>query len=336
MSTRSRHRKSKFVIYLEYALFYSVYRLVRMMPLGCAYALVCGIMRLVFVLDRRHSRRTVDNILHAGMAATAAEALTLARSAYRESGRMLVEMAKEDQLFRQDEFRAAGPEATLDYVLPERNPDHFDGLILISAHYGNWELAGGAISGLVGRKVTSLVRGFSNPLIGELFMRHRAKPSHCPVDKSKGIRALLNALERKEIAAVLIDQHACTGEGVECEFFGHPARVHMTPALLHLKTGVPIMPELTTRLPGENFRFEMTAGELIRYTPTGDKAKDVATVTQMCISALEKLIRRHPEQWLWGTRHWLDRDRKYSAEYADWRPRYPVAPGTGKPERVSA
>lgn len=82
------------------------------------------------------------------------------------------------------------------------------------------------------------------------------------------------------------------------------------------------MPELLTRLPGEDFSFEMCAGELIRYTPTGDKAHDVAVVTQMCISALEKLIRQHPEQWLWCTRHWLDRERGSAAEYADWHPKY--------------
>ena len=249
---------------------------------------------------------------------------------------MLVEMAKEDQLFRQEEFHASAPEATLDYVLPERNPDGFKGLILVSAHYGNWELAGGAISRLIGRNMTSLGRAFSNPLIGELFMRHRATPTHRPVDKRRGMRPLLRALERHEIATVLIDQHASTGEGVECEFFGHPARVHMTPALLHLRTGVPIMPEVTTRLPGENFRFEMTAGELIRYTPTGNRERDVEIVTQMCISALEKLIRQHPEQWLWGTRHWLDRDRKYSAEYAGWRPKYAPGSAEKKPDGLSA
>ncbi|MBR0407598.1 MAG: hypothetical protein IJI53_06150, partial [Clostridia bacterium] len=72
------------------------------------------------------------------------------------------------------------------------------------------------------------------------------------------------------------------------------------------------------QVPGEEFRFAMTAGELIRYTPTGDKARDVYAVTQMCISALEELIRRHPEQWLWAPRHWLDINRGHDAEYANW------------------
>ena len=80
------------------------------------------------------------------------------------------------------------------------------------------------------------------------------------------------------------------------------------------------MPEVTTRLPGGDFRFAMTAGELIRYTPTGDRDRDVKVVTQMCISALEELIRRRPDQWLWAPRHWLDINRGHDAEYADWKP----------------
>ena len=166
------------------------------------------------------------------------------------------------------------------------------------------------------------MRHFSNPRVGELILNNRRAPNHILADKRRGVRPLLKALNNREIATMLIDQHASSKEGVECEFFGHPARVHMTPALLHLRTGIPILPELNTRLPGDDFRFEMTCGELIRYTPTGDKERDVALLTQQCISALEELIRRHPEQWLWAPRHWLDINRSCAAEYANWKPRF--------------
>ena len=83
------------------------------------------------------------------------------------------------------------------------------------------------------------------------------------------------------------------------------------------------MPELTFRT-GDNFNFDLRVGKLIRYTPTGDKEKDVQAVTQMCISALEKLIREDPIQWLWAPRHWLDINRRQAPLYKDWKP--PVQP----------
>ena len=322
----SRHKKpkSKFRILWEYALFSLMYHILRALPLKWGYRFSAWLMHMFFRLEKTHSVRSVQHILHSGIVGSAAEAEQLARRAYVESGKLIVEVAKSDLLFRQETFIADAPESTLDYVLSERNPDHFDGLIMVTAHFGNWEIAGGAMSNLMGRRITSLMRHFSNPLIGKLILRHRAAPLVTLADKRLGVRPLLKALNNREIAAVLIDQHAAGREGVVCEFFGHPARVHMTPALLHLKTGIPIMPEVTTRLPGEDFRFAMTAGELIRYTPTGDKARDVYMVTQMCISAIEELIRRHPEQWLWAPRHWLDLNRGHDAEYADWKPPYSV------------
>ena len=314
-----KESRTAFRINLEYALFGVLYKWVRGMSLHQGYALARTLMRVLYYLDPLHSRRTVRHILHAGMAKTRAEAVALAKRSLEESGKMIVEVAKCDQLFKQENFTVNASEKTREYLFGK----DFQGMIMVTAHYGNWELAGGAIATALNSRMTSLMRHFSNPKIGELFLRTRATKNHILADKRRGVRPLLKALANHEIATMLIDQHASSKEGVECEFFGHPARVHMTPALLHLRTGIPILPEVNTRLPGEDFRFEMTCGELIRYTPTGDKERDVAILTQQCISALEALIRRHPEQWLWAPRHWLDIDRSCAAEYADWKPRYP-------------
>ena len=322
---KQKKPKSKFRIWWEYTLFALMCRIMRILPLKWSYGFSSLLLRLFFHLEKTHSDRSVQHILHAGIVGDDAKAARkLALAAYVESGKLLPEIAKSDLLFRREKFVADAPEATLDYLLAERNPDHFEGVIMVTAHFGNWEIAGSGLTNLTGRRLTTLQRAFSNPKIGDIILRHRAAPMVTLVDKKYGIRPLLRALHRHEIATLLIDQHASHTEGVVCEFFGHPARVHKTPALLHLKTGVPIMPEVTTRLPGGDFRFAMTAGELIRYTPTGDRERDVQIVTQMCISALEELIRRHPEQWWWAPRHWLDINRGHDAEYSDWKPTYRV------------
>ena len=319
MAAADKHGKESrtaFRTNVEYALFSLLYKWVRSLSLRRGYALSKLLMRMLFRIDFLHARRTVSHILHAGVAQDREQAVELAKRSFEESGKLIVEIAKCDQLFKQENFIVNAPEATRKYLLG----GDFKGMIMVTAHYGNWELAGGAIATALNSRMTSLMRHFSNPKIGELFLRTRATANHVLVDKRRGVRPLLKALHNHEIATMLIDQHASGREGVVCEFFGHPARVHMTPALLHLRTGIPILPEVNTRLPGEEFRFEMTCGELIRYTPTGDKRRDVALLTQKCISALEELIRRHPEQWLWAPRHWLDIDRSCAAEYADWKP----------------
>lgn len=317
---KSKHAKSKFRIWWEYTLFALMYRIMRLLPLKWSYGFSSVLLRILFRFDRTHSERSIQHLLHAGVAADEREARELAKRAFVESGKLLPEIAKSDLLYRREKIVADAPEATLDYMLAERNPDHFEGVILVTAHFGNWEISGIALTEFTGRRLTTLQRPFSNPRIGDVILRHRAAPMVTLVDKKFGVRPLLRALHRHEIATILIDQHATKTEGVVCEFFGHPARVHKTPALLHLKTGAPIMPMVVTRLPGGEFRFAITAEELIRYAPTGDRERDVQVVTQMCISALEKLIRRHPEQWWWAPRHWLDINRGHDAEYANWKP----------------
>ena len=151
-------------------------------------------------------------------------------------------------------------------------------------------------------------------------LNHRGGDLHDLVDKHEGIRPILRAAAAGRNITMLIDQHAAGAEGVDCEFFGHPARIHMTPALLHLKTGIPILPEITRRKPGSNFEFELVFGDLIRYKPTGDKQRDIQVVCQMCATALEKLIMEQPEQWLWAPRHWLDINRRQAAQDKDWTP----------------
>ena len=280
-----KETRTAFRINLEYALFCVLYKWVRGLPLHRGYALTRVLMRILYYIDPLHARRTVRHILHSGIAKNRAEAVKLAKRSFEESGKLLVEIVKCDQLFKQENFIVNASEKTREYLFG----DDFRGLIMVTAHYGNWELAGGAIATALHSRMTSLMRHFSNPKVGELIMNNRRAPNHLLADKRRGVRPLLKALYNREIATMLIDQHASSKEGVECEFFGHPARVHMTPALLHLRTGIPILPEVNTRLPGEDFRFEMTCGELIRYTPTGDKERDVALLTQQCISALEEL-----------------------------------------------
>lgn len=316
-----RHQKSRFRINLEFYGFRLLYQLLHRLPLRTAYRTSCALLQLMMCFDRRHHTRTISHLIHAGICADRKEALRFARRSYTEFGKLIVEIVKMDQLYSSDKIHVEGPEATLNYMLPERNPEGPRNVIIVTAHLGNWEVAGTAFSEKNGVHMTSLMRAFSNPRIGEMILAHRASATHTLADKSRGVRPLLRALLNNETATVLIDQHAANREGVVCEFFGHPARVHMTPALLHLKTGVPILPELTVRRPGDNFEFTVVVDDLIRYTPTGDKDHDVKELTQLCISRLEAMIRRYPEQWLWAPRHWLDIDRRNADQYKNWKPK---------------
>jgi KDO2-lipid IV(A) lauroyltransferase len=116
------------------------------------------------------------------------------------------------------------------------------------------------------------------------------------------------ALKKGYSIAIMADQNAGETEGVVVDFFGHPASTHSSPALLHLKTGVPILVLMPRRV-SDDFNFEFILSAPIIHKPTEDKKKDIREITQKFTSEIEKTIRLYPEQWLWAHRRWLDINR---------------------------
>ena len=273
--------------------------------------------RLLFYIDRRHARRTVEHIMYAGVETDPVKARKMAIACFVEYGKLLVEIVQMQKMYRPGVTPGRGSEKARDLVEPERNSGNRQ-LILAVAHYGNWEVAGSAFSAYNQVPMVSLMRPFGNPLIGELILKNRRSDSHALIDKNQGLRPIIRAINEKKTVTMLVDQHAMSGEGVEVEFFGHPARMHMTPALLHLKSGIPIVPEITRRV-SDNFEFEFILGEPIIHPPTGNKERDVYEITQQIAYQLEDMIRRDPVQWLWAPRHWLSLNRRNSEKYADWK-----------------
>ena len=234
------------------------------------------------------------------------EAAESAREVLRQYSRLFVEIVTQDRHYDPRKIRISGPERSVERLFSKTEPHR--NVILVSAHYGNWEINGTAIPERSGLPMCSVVRSFDNPAIGELINANRRGPLHTIVEKRGSLRPLMRTLKKGGIAYLLIDQHASREEGVETVFFGHPCRTHISPALLHLKTGIPILPEITRRV-SDDFEFEILLGDLIEYQPTGNRARDIQIISQLCTTALEKLIARDPLQWMWAARRWLDINR---------------------------
>ena len=305
------HRpKSVFRIEFEYFWFRFFRALLRLLPLKLAYPLARTLGTIGYYFAEKRRTRTIQHLMHAGLARDRKSAAKLARQVARQFAMFGVEIFKKDQCFDLGKVTLTGDAETIRRCFGHDGRPGEQNFILITAHYGSWELSGGAIAALAGRHLVSLMRKFSNPKIGEEILRIRRSPEHELVDKQGGIRTVLRALRGGKNIAILPDQHASHRDGVEGTFFGQPCRTHSSPALLHLKTGVPILPEVARRLPGDDCRFEIDVAPLIVYRPTGDTAHDVAVLTQRCNDALEKLIRKDPTQWLWAHRRWLNINRE--------------------------
>ncbi|HZN65099.1 MAG TPA: lysophospholipid acyltransferase family protein [Tepidisphaeraceae bacterium] len=179
------------------------------------------------------------------------------------------------------------------------------GVILVTPHYGDWEL-GSLAAGLLGIPYTTVAEPTKNPAIERIISRLRSRSGHTTVPPRFAVVKLYKALSRGGTVTLLIDVNARRGRGgVWLDFFGLPVFNTGAVAELAMRTGAAIVFVAAHPLPGR--RINLTFGPEIEPSATGDHEDDVLTTSQRCLDACAALIREHPEHWLWTYKRWKRR-----------------------------
>lgn len=187
-------------------------------------------------------------------------------------------------------------------ALPRRLLEQNRGVIAVTPHLGNWEIAAFA-SSLIGLPVHAVVNPLNNPLLAEWFDRHRSRGGVTVIHREGAARAALRTLGRGEGVALLIDQNTKPAEGgVFVDFFGLPATITRAPAVLARRTGAPIM--VAVGLPTPDGGWEVRYGPEIPAASGGDPEEAIDETTRRCAQAMENEVRRHPDLWLWMYKRW--------------------------------
>lgn len=169
------------------------------------------------------------------------------------------------------------------------------GALVASLHLGNIEVVGRAAS-LHGHEITLPVERLDPPELLDLMLRLRRQAGFrcAPVGES-AFGAIRDALRRNEVVGIGVDR-ITLGEGELVEFCGRTTRMPIAAALLALRTGAPLLPYATRRLPGQRFRLQI--GAPIAVTRTINPRSDARDVTERLLAALEVYLRGYPTQWV--------------------------------------
>jgi KDO2-lipid IV(A) lauroyltransferase len=187
------------------------------------------------------------------------------------------------------------------------------GIILITLHYGDWELLGLA-TGFYGIQMTLVTKTMRNPALENIFGPLRAQSGHRIISSRRAGAKLLRALKRGECVGLLIDQHVgLRAGGIWCDFFGMPVLATPTIARLALHSGAAIVACVAHPLP--DGRSRIVYGPEIQYQTSGNVEADVKNITQLCLQFCEATIRNHPEPWLWSYKRWKARPHQEQGRY---------------------
>jgi KDO2-lipid IV(A) lauroyltransferase len=174
------------------------------------------------------------------------------------------------------------------------------GIIAVTAHVGNWELAA-VVTAQLGYQVNAIALSHKHRRVNELFIKQRQMKGVKVVPLGGALRKCFMALKNKELIGLLGDRDF-TGGGIEVEFLGKMVKIPRGPAIFHLKVGAPLVPSFTIRQPDDSYRIIYE--KPIQYNPTGNDEEDMINITKTFLKDVEDVIRRYPEQWFMFREFW--------------------------------
>ena len=174
------------------------------------------------------------------------------------------------------------------------------GAIILTGHFGNWELLAASMSATVA-PLTPIVRELRSPRLNALVSHYREKAGYATIDRDTGIRQALQCLRRNELLGIVADVDT-TVSGVYVDFFDRPAYTPYSPVAIALKTGAAILPTFIIRQPDGSHRAIIEPPLALKRTST--KEKDLVVNTQKFTKIIESYIRQYPAQWIWMHRRW--------------------------------
>ena len=174
------------------------------------------------------------------------------------------------------------------------------GAIILTGHFGNWELLAASISATIA-PLTPIVRKLRSPRLNALVSSYREQAGYATIDRDTGIRHALRCLKRNELLGIVADVDTSVS-GVFVDFFGRPAYTPYSPVAIALKTGTAILPTFIVRQPDGSHRAIIEPPLVLQRTDV--KEKDLVINTQKFTKIIESYIRQYPAQWIWMHRRW--------------------------------
>jgi KDO2-lipid IV(A) lauroyltransferase len=183
------------------------------------------------------------------------------------------------------------------YVASAEGEHHLDaalgagrGVVLLTAHLGNWEFAGRLLSSR-GRRTAHVVLSAEQDQALERYLRLDSPQLRFVTRRhATSTLGLLAALRRAELVAMQADRPTGGRGDAIVPFFGEPAAFPIGPFVLARAAGAAVVPAFCAMAPGGRYRLEIDAPIWVK---PGEEASALATT----VAALERVIRAYPTQW---------------------------------------
>ena len=265
------------------------------LPVRAVYAVALAGGDLAYLLwaDKRHiALHNFSAVL--ARPVTDGEVTRMVRRSFRNFAKYLVDIMRFPGMSLADiASLVAVPEETWRSLAALRERGH--GLIMVSIHFGSFELGGARIAHEL--PLCVVADDLENARIMDLLAANRSHKNITIFTPDGAAKKVLRALRRNEVVGFMMDlgPRALAFSNVTTDFFGRPTVFPAVAAELARVSGAPIVVAAVRREPDDT--FHTITLEPIFVERTSDAARDVLQATGQIVRQLESLIRQWPEQW---------------------------------------
>lgn len=175
------------------------------------------------------------------------------------------------------------------------------GLIMLTGHFGNWELAAIAFAIHLDSTMNVLVKKQHNPYVTNWLKQIRENYGNREVRLGASLREIFKAIKKNELIGIVGDQRG-PRNGLKVNFFDTPTSVFPGTAEIAIKTDCPVFVAFTIR--NKDYNYNLIYEEIRINDFMGSKEEKINKFNQIFMSILEKTIRDYPEQWFWMHNIW--------------------------------
>lgn len=290
---------------LLFFLFQTIKAMVRLLPRPAIFFLGRCLGFLAYLSLGRHRSIALKNLdIAFGDNLNQREKRRLAKKSFLHFGQTTldtIKLALTSENRRNEIIRVEGKEHLTQAFSKGR------GVLIFSAHLGNWEVASWPVSQVAALHVVA--RPLDNPWLEKQLRLLRASLGAKVISKFQAARPVLRVLQANGMVALLIDQNVLRSQALFVEFFGRPAATTPALASFHLHSGAPLVP-VFSRLEADK-GYSVKVHPPLSFTLNNKLEADVLLqITQACTKMIEREIGQAPEQWLWFHDRWRTRPIK--------------------------
>ncbi len=295
---RLRHR-------IEYAGTIALLGLCRRLPERMVYALLQTIATLIYHLIGSRRKLTLKNLEIVFPQKDLAERKKLAKQSYANLAESMAfnALMMTGRISNQELLDSIKVEGWENFEEAERLTGG-KGLLIFSAHIGNWELLAQYAALRLDTPLHIIARKTSNPLLEEKIVRPLRERFGVEVfHKKNALMRIVRVIKKGKHAGLLIDQKLKPPEGIYIKFFGRTAPTLASPALLQIRFGVTVLPVFM--LKPEKGKHLLVFGKPIQWEDNSkSREEQIIELTQIHQKVIEDIILEYPEQWFWMHNRW--------------------------------